>query len=63
MLWQCDKTLEEIQHHYEQQSLGKEITRAEDRDSDDDSASEQDVEEQLTSSQATQQDVSDEGIM
>ena len=60
VMWECDKTVEEMQHYSEQRQLPEmETTRAE---SDDDSV--QDAEEELGNSQATQQeDVSDEGIM
>ena len=63
VMWWCDKTLEEMQRHSEQQLPEKETTGAEDEDTDNDSASEQDAEEEVTNSQAPQQDISDEGIM
>lgn len=62
--WQCDKTLEEMQHYSERQLLGNDIAKEDDQDSDDDSTFEQDAEEELCAvrnSQTTQKDVSDEG--
>ena len=61
-MWQCDKSLEEMQQYAEQWLLPeKETARTEDHDSDGDSATEQEAEEIISNSQATE-DVSDEGI-
>ena len=62
MIWECDKSLEEMQQYAEQRLLPeKETTRTEDHDGDGDSATEQEAEEIISDSQATQE-VSDEGI-
>ena len=62
-MWQCDKTVEEMQRHFEQRLPEKETTGAEDEDSDSDSVPEQEAEGEVTNPQVTQQDISDEGIM
>ena len=61
-MWECDKSLEEMRQYAEQRLLPeKETARTEDHDSDGDSATEQEAEEIISDSQATQE-VSDEGI-
>ena len=60
-MWQCDKTVEEMQRHSEQRLPEKEISGAEDEDSD--SAPEQEAEGEVTNPQVPQRDISDEGIM